>query len=67
MATSRPFPYVGTWTQIDEAIGLAMEKVLLSKADVQKTLDEAVTADQRLAQAVTADDRDRERPGVIGR
>jgi len=42
MATSRPFPYVGTWTQIDEAIGLAMEKVLLSKADVQQTLDEAV-------------------------
>jgi ABC-type glycerol-3-phosphate transport system substrate-binding protein len=43
MATSRPFPYVGAWTQIDEAIGLAMEKVLLSKADVQQTLDEAVT------------------------
>jgi ABC-type glycerol-3-phosphate transport system substrate-binding protein len=42
MATSRPFPYVGAWTQIDEAIGLAMEKVLLSKADVQQTLDEAV-------------------------
>jgi multiple sugar transport system substrate-binding protein len=43
MATSRPFPYVGAWTQIDEAIGLAMEKVLLTKEDVQKTLDEAVT------------------------
>ena len=42
MATSRPFPYVGAWTQIDEAIGLAMEKVLLTKADVQQTLDDAV-------------------------
>ena len=42
MATSRPFPYVGAWTQIDEAIGLAMEKVLLTKEDVQQTLDDAV-------------------------
>lgn len=43
MKTSRPFPYVGAWTQIDEAIGLAMEKALLGKAPVQQALDDAVT------------------------
>jgi multiple sugar transport system substrate-binding protein len=43
MKTSRPFPYVGAWTDIDTAIGDAMQKALLGKAEVQKALDDAVT------------------------
>ncbi len=42
MKTSRPFPYVGTWDDIDLAIADAMQKALLGKADVQKALDDAV-------------------------
>ena len=42
MKTSRPFPYVGAWDDIDTAIGEAMEKALLGKADVQVALDAAV-------------------------
>jgi ABC-type glycerol-3-phosphate transport system substrate-binding protein len=42
MKTSRPFPYVGAWDDIDTAIGEAMEKALLGKADVQSALDAAV-------------------------
>ena len=43
MATSRPFPYVGAWDDIDVAIGDAMEKALLGKSDVKQALDDAVT------------------------
>jgi ABC-type glycerol-3-phosphate transport system substrate-binding protein len=43
MKTSRPFPYVGTWDDIDLAIADAMQKALLGKSDVQKALDDAVT------------------------
>jgi multiple sugar transport system substrate-binding protein len=42
MKTSRPFPYVGSWDDIDTAIGEAMEKALLGKSDVQAALDAAV-------------------------
>lgn len=43
MATSRPFPYVGAWDDIDVAIADAMQKALLGKADVKQALDDAVT------------------------
>ena len=43
MATSRPFPYVGAWNDIDIAIADAMQKALLGKADAKTALDEAVT------------------------
>lgn len=43
MKTSRPFPYVGAWTDIDVAIADAMQKALLGRAEVQKALDDAVT------------------------
>ena len=42
LKTSRPFPYVGSWDDIDTAIGEAMEKALLGKSDVQSALDAAV-------------------------
>ena len=42
MKTSRPFPYVGAWDDIDVAIADAMQKALLGKAEVQKALDDAV-------------------------
>jgi len=43
MKTSRPFPYVGAWDDIDVAIADAMQKALLGKAPVQTALDDAVT------------------------
>ncbi len=43
MKTSRPFPYVGAWDDIDVAIADAMQKALLGRAEVQKALDDAVT------------------------
>jgi ABC-type glycerol-3-phosphate transport system substrate-binding protein len=43
MKTSRPFPYVGAWDDIDIAIADAMQKALLGKAEVQQALDDAVT------------------------
>jgi ABC-type glycerol-3-phosphate transport system substrate-binding protein len=43
MKTSRPFPYVGAWDDIDVAIADAMQKALLGKADVKQALDDAVT------------------------
>jgi ABC-type glycerol-3-phosphate transport system substrate-binding protein len=43
MKTSRPFPYVGAWTDIDIAIGEAMEKALLGKAEIKQALDDAAT------------------------
>src|SRR4029079_9244083 len=42
MKTSHPFPYVAAWDDIDTAIGDAMEKALLGKADPQAALDAAV-------------------------
>ena len=48
MATSRPFPYVGAWDDIDVAIADAMQKALLGKADVKQALDEAVTETNNL-------------------
>jgi len=43
LKTSRPFPYVGAWNDIDTAIGDAMEKALLGKSGVQSALDAAVS------------------------
>jgi multiple sugar transport system substrate-binding protein len=43
MKTSRPFPYVGAWDDIDVAIADAMQTALLGKAPVQQALDDAVT------------------------
>ncbi len=43
MKTSRPFPYVAAWDDIDVAIADAMQKALLGKAPVQQALDDAVT------------------------
>lgn len=50
MKTSRPFPYVGAWDDIDVAIADAMQKALLGKADVQQALDDAVTETNSLLQ-----------------
>jgi multiple sugar transport system substrate-binding protein len=42
MKTSRPFPYVGSWNDIDVAIADAMQAALLGKTDVKVALDKAV-------------------------
>lgn len=42
MKTSRPFPYVAAWDDIDIAIADALQKALLGKAPAQAALDEAV-------------------------
>jgi len=48
LKTSHPFPYVGAWSDIDTAIGEAMEKALLGKSDVQSALDAAVSETNNL-------------------
>jgi multiple sugar transport system substrate-binding protein len=41
METARPFPYVREWNQIDEALTVAMEEILLGGVEVQEALDTA--------------------------
>ena len=51
METAIPFPYVGVWSDIDDAFTNAMQQIALAQLSVQDALDAAaVTSQEALAQ-----------------
>ncbi len=51
METAIPFPYVGVWSDIDDAFTNAMQQIALAELSVQEALDQAAaTAQEALDQ-----------------